>query len=102
MGATKWAKGVSEFSTEIQLALYGCYKQATVGDNPAGRPWGMEASYKWSAWNEHRGCSRTEAMLRYIRVLTEVAPQWREGIVPEDSGSDEKGQGGGMSMGPAV
>jgi len=62
---------------ERKLELYGAYKQVSVGDAPADRPWGMEASMKWEAWRKQLGCPRAEAMAKYVNALDRLAPSWR-------------------------
>jgi len=97
--ATEWARSpaASRLSTEVQLSLYGYYKQATVGDCSGTQPWGMEASMKWKAWHSQAGLTPGEAMKRYVTVLDYAAPGWRQGgEAPEDPDS------GGVGLGPAV
>eukprot|EP00927_Polykrikos_kofoidii_P068672 TRINITY_DN63_c0_g2_i1.p1 TRINITY_DN63_c0_g2~~TRINITY_DN63_c0_g2_i1.p1 ORF type:complete len:346 (-),score=59.09 TRINITY_DN63_c0_g2_i1:88-1125(-) len=99
--ATSWvgSKASAGLPTETKLSLYGCYKQAMVGDHPPQKPWGMEAGMKWQAWSEHAGESKATAMKRYIDVLDQSAPGWREGkALP---GGNSKG-GVEMSTGPSV
>lgn len=42
-----------------RLALYGLYKQVTVGDNNTAKPgiFDLKAKAKWSAWNDRKGIS---------------------------------------------
>mmetsp|Transcript_657 Transcript_657/g.1314 ORF Transcript_657/g.1314 Transcript_657/m.1314 type:complete len:323 (+) Transcript_657:1-969(+) len=102
--AAAWVSQASDLATTAKLALYGCYKQATSGDCPPQRPWGMEASAKWEAWHEHRGASKAEAMRRYIEALGRAAPAWRAGP-PGPAGPAAGGRGrdlgAGMATGPA-
>jgi diazepam-binding inhibitor (GABA receptor modulating acyl-CoA-binding protein) len=53
------------------LKLYGLYKQATEGDNAAGKPGfgDMVARAKWDAWNALKGTPGEEAMRRYIELV---------------------------------
>lgn len=99
-GAAAWVGVAGALANSEKLALYGCYKQALSGDCPAQRPWGMEASMKWAAWQEHRGASRAEAMRRYVAALDRAAPSWRAG--PEAPRGPGPREGTGPSTGPAV
>jgi len=85
----------SDLSTEAKLRLYGCYKQVSAGDAPPDRPWGMEASMKWDAWHLHRGCSRGEAMKRYVEALASLAPGWESsgGAAASAAGGKHKADG---------
>jgi acyl-CoA-binding protein len=50
------------------LALYGLYKQATVGDISGSRP-GMldlKGRAKFDAWADRKGLSRDEARRAYV------------------------------------
>lgn len=105
--AVSWVGGNGgELSTSAKLALYGCYKQATVGDCPPDCPRGIEASYKWNAWREHAGTLRVEAMRKYVATLRGVAPSWVPpsgpgGLVlapPAETSQDEPH----MQLGPSV
>eukprot|EP00933_Yihiella_yeosuensis_P079742 TRINITY_DN93153_c0_g1_i1.p1 TRINITY_DN93153_c0_g1~~TRINITY_DN93153_c0_g1_i1.p1 ORF type:complete len:319 (-),score=82.48 TRINITY_DN93153_c0_g1_i1:185-1141(-) len=105
--ATEW---VSQYgaglSNQAKLRLYGCYKQATAGDCTTSQPWGMEASYKWEAWNSQQGLSKVEAMCAYVANLSQVASNWRfqQGLSEEEMQNNEE-EGGpnlGGGMGPSV
>ena len=53
------------------LKLYGLYKQATVGDVNTEKPGmfgGMEAGYKWSAWEAEKGKTQDEAKAEYVTL----------------------------------
>eukprot|EP00471_Norrisiella_sphaerica_P001321 CAMPEP_0184487034 /NCGR_PEP_ID=MMETSP0113_2-20130426/9033_1 /TAXON_ID=91329 /ORGANISM="Norrisiella sphaerica, Strain BC52" /LENGTH=93 /DNA_ID=CAMNT_0026869177 /DNA_START=99 /DNA_END=380 /DNA_ORIENTATION=+ len=54
-----------------KLALYGLYKQATVGDVEGSQPWSiqMEARAKWDAWAAHKGKSKEEAQEAYVKEV---------------------------------
>ena len=56
---------------DVQLRLYGLYKQATQGDvqgkrpgftNPVGRA-------KFDAWSQHKGMSTDDAKSQYVEVV---------------------------------
>jgi len=105
--AVEWVGGNGgELSTSAKLALYGCYKQATVGDCPPDCPRGIEASYKWKAWKEHAGSPRAEAMRKYVATLRGIAPSW---VPPSGPGGailapppDSEEAEPNMSLGPSV
>ena len=46
-----------ESTNDDKLALYGWFKQATVGDINIAQPWAVqvEARAKWEAWNKVKG-----------------------------------------------
>jgi len=72
--------GPSNPSNAQKLMLYKYYKQATVGDNKTATPnmLNFESKNKWSAWETVKGTSKEEAEKKYVEVLTEVSPNWRE------------------------
>ncbi|CAJ1087062.1 metalloreductase STEAP3 [Xyrichtys novacula] len=49
-------------------ALYGLYKQATVGDVDGARPgfFDFVGQRKWDAWNAKKGLSKEDAMTAYV------------------------------------
>ena len=54
-------------------------RQARDGDRPGeavAAKDGLER-LKSKAWGEHRGMSRMEAMEEYVKLVTEIAPQWK-------------------------
>ena len=61
----------------IQLALYGLFKQATVGDVTGERPGLLEVRRraKYDAWANHRGTDVTVAMEAYISKVDELSPE---------------------------
>mmetsp|Transcript_22263 Transcript_22263/g.41005 ORF Transcript_22263/g.41005 Transcript_22263/m.41005 type:complete len:325 (+) Transcript_22263:119-1093(+) len=113
--AVAWvAASGGKLTTNIQLALYGCYKQVNVGDCQGSKPWGMEAGMKWDAWSKKRGVGKKEAMTEYVAILTCAIPEWRSGggaaasaddddIFDDDATASQRGkEDGGVSMGPSV
>lgn len=56
------------------LALYGIYKQATVGDNTTAQPWAIqvEARAKWEAWTSNKGKSQATAETDYINMVKKI------------------------------
>jgi diazepam-binding inhibitor (GABA receptor modulating acyl-CoA-binding protein) len=58
---------LSDLSNEELLALYGLYKQATVGDVSGPKPgmFDLKGKAKYEAWTERKGLSKEKAMERY-------------------------------------
>lgn len=56
---------------EIQLKLYGLFKQVNFGDNTAQEPgfFDLRGKVKWDAWNEQKGQSKYNSMKRYIQLV---------------------------------
>lgn len=56
---------------EIQLKLYGLYKQANFGDNNTPKPSILDfrGRAKWNAWNEQKNESKYNSMKRYILIV---------------------------------
>jgi diazepam-binding inhibitor (GABA receptor modulator, acyl-CoA-binding protein) len=61
-------------SNQTLLALYGLYKQATVGDNPHPKPGlsDLVGRAKWEAWTALKGLAPEQAMQRYIDQVAEL------------------------------
>mmetsp|Transcript_19968 Transcript_19968/g.31297 ORF Transcript_19968/g.31297 Transcript_19968/m.31297 type:complete len:112 (-) Transcript_19968:495-830(-) len=66
----------SLITKDTKLALYGLYKQATVGDCDIPQPWAMkvEARAKWEAWNQCKGMTKLSAMEKYVERVQECDP----------------------------
>lgn len=64
----------SKPSDQDLLALYGLYKQATVGDNTTDKPGMMDfkGKYKWQAWMDKLGTSQAEAEAEYIQLVDKL------------------------------
>ncbi len=60
-----------DIDENIQIQLYGLYKQATQGDCYADQPWTSqkEAYAKWSVWFSNRGMLKEDAMKIYIEMV---------------------------------
>ena len=61
-------------SDENLLKLYSFYKQATEGDINTTCPsvFNYVNYTKWNAWNGHKGTSKNDAMIEYIKIALEV------------------------------
>ena len=57
------------------LALYGLYKQATVGDATGSRPGALDfkGRAKYDAWSGYRGQSSEVCMREYIELVDRLA-----------------------------
>ncbi|XP_077368579.1 acyl-CoA-binding protein-like [Festucalex cinctus] len=55
-------------------ALYGLYKQATVGDLNSDRPGILDflGRRKWDSWKEKQGMSKEEAMAAYVELVEKL------------------------------
>lgn len=73
--ASKNVKLLSEKpSDEDMLALYGLYKQSTVGDVNTERPsfWDFVGKAKWDSWKSYEGLSKSEAEKRYVNLVSKL------------------------------
>lgn len=57
--------------TDVMLALYALYKQATSGDASGDRPGMLDVRgrAKYDAWAKHKGLSKDAAMEQYIALV---------------------------------
>lgn len=71
---------VSELDADQLLALYGLYKQATVGrcDIPKPNWYQMQALRKYEAWKKLGDMSQEFAMANYIDIIARLNPAWEE------------------------
>lgn len=61
---------------ETLLKLYSLYKQATEGDAPEEKSYGMfdfVAKAKHEAWQKHKGTSKADAEAQYIALVGELS-----------------------------
>ncbi|KAF9929673.1 hypothetical protein FBU30_001303 [Linnemannia zychae] len=58
------------------LALYGLYKQATVGPNTTSKPglFDPKGRAKWDAWEANKALSQEKAEEEYIALANKLAP----------------------------
>ncbi|RUS71122.1 hypothetical protein EGW08_021113 [Elysia chlorotica] len=63
-----------EPSNDEKLAIYGLYKQGTVGDCNTDRPnmFDLKGKAKWDAWNALKGKSKEDAMNEYIGKVDDL------------------------------
>nr|AZL94640.1 enyol-CoA hydratase [Nephromyces sp. MMRI]AZL94641.1 enyol-CoA hydratase [Nephromyces sp. MMRI]AZL94652.1 enyol-CoA hydratase [Nephromyces sp. MMRI] len=66
--------------TTQKLQVYGLYKQATEGSCNQPRPLilSFEPGAKWSAWNNLGDMTKEAAQAKYVELITELQPNWRE------------------------
>ena len=67
-----------DLSNDDQLALYGLYKQANVGDVNIDRPGMFSIDFagkaKWDAWNSRKGMGKDEAKHKYVEYAKTKLP----------------------------
>ncbi|KAL6046143.1 acyl-CoA binding domain-containing protein 6 [Balamuthia mandrillaris] len=75
------------FDTDKQLALYGLFKQASLGRCNAPKPgfFDFVGKEKWNAWNRLGDMSKEKAMQDYVELVGQLVPSWK-------AKKDEKGQ----------
>lgn len=64
-------KPITGLGTDVQLALYGLWKQATVGDVTGARPGMLDlrGRAKHDAWAARRGTARADAQAAYVALV---------------------------------
>ncbi len=62
---------------ELQI-LYGCYKQATVGDVNVEKPGflNFKEVKKWEAWNACKGMIKYDAEVKYILFVNDLIQKY--------------------------
>lgn len=65
---------LSGLSTDVQLELYGFYKQALFGDVTGDRPGRrkVRARAKYDAWTSRKGMSKQTAMREYVKLINKL------------------------------
>lgn len=69
------SKSLPNQPTNIQLEMYGLFKQATIGDVEGARPGMLDirGRAKWDAWKKVQGMEADEAMEAYIALVDKLA-----------------------------
>jgi len=85
--AVEYAKSgpALKLSNEQKLQMYGLFKQATIGENTTKAPSKLafiERS-KWDAWTKLGKISKTDAQKKYIDLLSQLAPNWKNWKKPQ-------------------
>jgi diazepam-binding inhibitor (GABA receptor modulating acyl-CoA-binding protein) len=72
--AVKRSDNLPSQPTNIQLELYGFYKQALFGDVTGERPGRMKIREraKFDDWTKRRGMSKEDAMKQYIELVNRL------------------------------
>jgi len=78
--AVAFISGSSVPSVDLQLKLYGFYKQAMEGKCNQPKPpiYDLKARKKWYAWSEVGSMSKEEAMTAYIDLVITIEPKFEE------------------------
>eukprot|EP00199_Chlamydomonas_sp_CCMP681_P004215 CAMPEP_0119116396 /NCGR_PEP_ID=MMETSP1180-20130426/52258_1 /TAXON_ID=3052 ORGANISM="Chlamydomonas cf sp, Strain CCMP681" /NCGR_SAMPLE_ID=MMETSP1180 /ASSEMBLY_ACC=CAM_ASM_000741 /LENGTH=88 /DNA_ID=CAMNT_0007105535 /DNA_START=38 /DNA_END=304 /DNA_ORIENTATION=- len=65
-------------ANDDRVALYGLYKQATVGDCTTARPniFDQKGRYKWDAWEAKKGLSQEDAKAAYIKLVADLKAKY--------------------------
>mmetsp|Transcript_19050 Transcript_19050/g.56698 ORF Transcript_19050/g.56698 Transcript_19050/m.56698 type:complete len:88 (+) Transcript_19050:127-390(+) len=65
-------------ANDDKLALYGLFKQATVGDVNTAKPGILDLSgrAKWDAWDKKKGMSQDDAKTAYIALVAELKAKY--------------------------
>jgi acyl-CoA-binding protein len=68
-----------QHSIETKLSVYGLYKQAVFGDCKNNLPVGRDSQdkLKHESWCKRAGMSREDAESRYVALIDELVPDWR-------------------------
>jgi carboxylesterase len=66
-------------SNDDLLALYGLYKQATVGDVSGPRPGMLDfrGRAKYDAWTARKGMAKEQAMQSYVVLVGKLVERYR-------------------------
>lgn len=76
--AVSFVSGSGLSDVDLQLKLYGYYKQALEGkcDRPKPPIYDLKNRKKWYAWSEAGSMSKEEAMAAYIELVSTVCPNF--------------------------
>lgn len=88
--AANYAREIcGKFDNNELLELYGYYKQATEGPCQIPKPkwFDITAKQKWESWRRLKDMDRETAMIKYVKIISEVDPVWEERFSEKPSGS---------------
>lgn len=70
-------KELDGLDTNIQLQLYGLFKQATKGKCTAPQPWASDfrGRAKWDAWKKNGDMSKEDAESAYVSLVHSLVPE---------------------------
>jgi acyl-CoA-binding protein len=99
-------KELEGLDTNVQLQLYGLFKQATKGKCNTEKPWASDfrGRAKWEAWSKNGTMSKEDAGKAYVSLVDRLAPGWRDvSSSPSSSATTKKkkkkvSQGMGLSV----
>ena len=59
----------------LKLKIYALFKQITVGNNTAAKPWAIniEARAKWDAWEAQKGKTKVVCQLEYAKEVAQLS-----------------------------
>jgi len=79
--AVSFVSGSSIPDVDLQLKLYGLYKQATEGkcNRPKPAIYDLKGRKKWYAWSEMGSMSKEDAMTAYVDLVVTINPKF-EGV----------------------
>ncbi|KAG5684627.1 hypothetical protein PVAND_013849 [Polypedilum vanderplanki] len=89
-----------KFNKDQLLKFYSFYKQATIGkldpeQNPKPSFFKLNDRAKWEAWNSLKEMTQEEAMKEYVKLLTDIMPEW---IDISEQNSDKSKHSFGVSV----
>lgn len=72
--AVEKSKALPSQPSNVQLDMYGLFKQATIGDCEGGRPGMLDVRgrAKWDAWDKRRGMEEDDAMEAYVKLVEKL------------------------------
>jgi len=83
---------VGAVSTDVQLQLYGLFKQAKTGPCNVPKPafYDLTAKRKWQSWTDLGSLSKSEAMEGYVKLVRSLAPNFDDWCASkiENSGAE--------------
>jgi len=77
--AVSFISGSSISDVDLQLKLYGFYKQAVEGKCNQPKPpiYDLKGRKKWYAWSEMGSMSKEEAMTAYVDLVMTINPKFQ-------------------------
>lgn len=78
--AVSFISGSNLSDIDLQLKLYGLYKQAIEGQCNQPKPpmYDLKGRKKWYAWSEMGSMSKEEAMASYVQLVDTLNPNFKE------------------------
>lgn len=78
--AISFISGSNLSDVDLQLKLYGLYKQAMEGkcNQPKPPMYDLKGRKKWYAWSEMGSMSKEEAMAAYVQLVDTINPNIKE------------------------